>query len=92
MAVFRKGGNAIDAAIAAAVALGVVDPASTGPGGDLFAIVYSGGKLHGLNASGHSAEKMTLEELQNRCPDGIPGMGFLSVTVSGGPAGWAALS
>ena len=51
MAVFRKGGNAVDAALAAAAALCVVDPSSTGPGGDLFAIVCADGKLYGLNAS-----------------------------------------
>jgi len=91
MAVFRKGGNAIDAAVAAAVALSVTDPAATGPGGDLFAIVHSGGKLHGLNASGHSAQKMTLDELKKRGHDHVPGTGWMSVTVSGGVAGWAAL-
>lgn len=90
MAVFRKGGNAVDAALAAAAALCVVDPSSTAPGGDLFAIVYADGKLHGLNASGHSAEKMTLNEIKNR--GGIPDIGVLPITVSGGPSGWAALS
>ena len=91
MAVFRKGGNAIDAAVAAAAALSVVDPMSTGPGGDLFAIVYANGELHGLNASGHSAGAMTLEALKERGYSHVPGTGWLSVTVPGGPAGWAAL-
>jgi len=91
MAVFRKGGNAIDAAIATAAALSVVDPASTGPGGDMFAIVHTGGRIYGLNASGHSAEMFTMDELKKRGHESIPGTGWEPVTVSGGVAGWAAL-
>ena len=91
MSVLRKGGNAVDAAVAAAAALCVTEPAATGPGGDLFAIVYTGGKLYGLNASGHSAKLMTGDELRKRGLDYIPDTGWLSASVPGGPAGWAAL-
>ncbi len=91
MAIFRRGGNAIDAAVAAAAALCVVDPAATGPGGDLFAVVHARGALHGLNASGPSAALFTREEVMRRGFDKVPGTGWLPATVSGGPAGWAAL-
>src|SRR2546423_11266926 len=54
-----SGGNAVDAAIAAAIALTVVEPTSNGIGGDLFAIVWDGRTLHGLNASGRSPQAWT---------------------------------
>ena len=55
--ILKKGGNAIDAAIATAACLTVVEPTSNGIGGDAFALVWSKGKLHGLNASGPSPAK-----------------------------------
>jgi gamma-glutamyltranspeptidase / glutathione hydrolase len=61
LAVLRRGGNAVDAAIATAVALTVVQPGSNDIGGDLFAIVWDGGRLHGLNASGRSPGALTWE-------------------------------
>ena len=61
--VLKKGGNAIDAAIAANAALGLMEPTGCGIGGDLFAIVWDGKtkKLYGLNASGRSPQKLTVE-------------------------------
>ena len=84
-----KGGNAVDAAIAAAVAQTVVEPVMNGLGSDLFAIVWDGARLHGLNASGRSPAAWT--------PDRFPGPempheGWNSATVPGAVSGWAALS
>src|SRR5665811_1557714 len=63
--ILKKGGNAIDAAIAADALLGVVEPTGAGIGGDLFAIIWSAdkGKLYGLNASGKSPRSLKLEYL-----------------------------
>jgi gamma-glutamyltranspeptidase/glutathione hydrolase len=82
--VLRRGGNAVDAAIATAVALTVVQPGSNDIGGDLFAIVWDGTRLHGLNASGRSPAALT----PDRVPGGMPERGWLPVTVPGAPAGW----
>src|SRR5580698_2738138 len=61
LAVLRAGGNAVDAAIATAIALTVVQPGSNDIGSDLFAIVWDGRRLHGLNASGRSPVALTRE-------------------------------
>jgi len=82
--VLRRGGNAVDAAVATAIALTVVQPGSNDIGGDLFAIVWDGTRLHGLNASGRSPAALT----PDRVPDGMPERGWLPVTVPGAPAGW----
>jgi gamma-glutamyltranspeptidase / glutathione hydrolase len=80
-----RGGNAVDAAIAAAVTLTVVQPGSNDIGGDLFAIVWDGQRLHGLNGSGRSPAALTREALAgNPTPD----RGWPVVTVPGAPAGW----
>ncbi len=88
LAALQNGGNAVDAAIAAAAALTVVEPASCGMGGDAFALVWDGKKLHGLNGSGRSPLRMTPDLLRKRGRREIPDCGWLSVTVPGAPAAW----
>ena len=62
--IIKKGGNAIDAAVAAAACLTVVEPTSNGIGGDAFALVWSEGKLHGLNASGPAPASIPAEIIE----------------------------
>jgi gamma-glutamyltranspeptidase/glutathione hydrolase len=90
--ILKKGGTAIDAAIAANAVLGVVEPEMNGIGGDLFAIVYDAKshKLYGLNGSGRSPYSLTLDEFKKRGLIFIP-RGPLSVTVPGCVDGWFAL-
>ncbi len=89
----RRGGNAVDAAIAANAVLGVVEPMSCGVGGDLFAIVWEArsGKLFGLNAAGRSPYRATVEEMRRRGLTEIPLAGPLSWSVPGAVDGWEAL-
>ena len=86
--VLRRGGNAVDAAVATAITLTVVQPGSTGIGGDLFAIVRDGTALHGLNASGRSPASLTLDRVRAAGAERMPTRGWLPVTVPGAPAGW----
>ena len=90
----RSGGSAVDAVIAAATVLGVVEPMSTGIGGDLFALVYDAdaGGIYGLNASGRSAARATCQEFAKRGLEHIPGSGWLCVTVPGSVDGLWQLS
>ena len=90
--IIKKGGNAIDAAIATAACLTVVEPTSNGIGGDLFALVWTDGKLHGLNASGPAPKGISIEKLKEAGIEEIPKYGLVPVTVPGAPAGWAELS
>ncbi len=90
--VLQAGGNAIDAAIATAAALTVIEPSANGIGGDAFALVWHQGKLHGLNASGPAPRRMTLENLVAKGLTEMPKYGPLPVTVPGTPAAWAALA
>ena len=86
----KKGGNAIDAAIAANAVLGVVEPTGCGIGGDLFALIWSAdrGKLYGLNAIGRSPRSLKLEYFKENKIDKIPSYGPLSVSVPGCVDGW----
>lgn len=85
-----KGGNAVDAAIATAMALTVVEPTGCGLGSDAFAIVWDGTALHGLNGSGRSPAGWTAERFAGR--DVMPQRGWDSVTVPGAVSSWIALS
>ena len=87
-----QGGNAIDAAIAAAAALTVVEPVSNGLGSDAFAILWDGERLHGLNASGCAPQAWTPEYFRRKYGDRMPQRGWDSVTTPGAVAGWVALS
>ena len=89
MEMFWAGGNAVDAALASAIALTVVEPTSNGIGSDAFALVWDG-KLHGLNASGRSPQKLTLEDFAGL--DKVPSLGWLPVTVPGAVSAWQSLS
>jgi len=88
--ILKKGGNAIDAAIAANAVLGVVEPTGSGIGGDLFAIIWSAdkNKLYGLNASGRSPRSLKLEYFRENGYEFIPSYGPLPVSVPGCVDGW----
>jgi len=85
-----KGGNAIDAALAAAITLTVVEPTSNGLGSDAFAIIWDGKALHGINGSGRSPAGWTYKRFQGLAS--MPALGWDSVTVPGAVSVWAALS
>ncbi|MEQ1806946.1 MAG: gamma-glutamyltransferase, partial [Burkholderiaceae bacterium] len=87
-----KGGNAVDAAIAAAATLTVVEPISNGLGSDLFAILWDGKALQGLNASGVAPAAWSPDYFKRKHNGAIPMRGWDSVTVPGAVAGWMALS
>ncbi|MGK2924304.1 MAG: gamma-glutamyltransferase [Lysobacterales bacterium] len=88
--ILRRGGSAVDAAIAANAALGLMEPTSNGIGGDLFAIVWDAGsgKLNGLNASGRSPRSLSLEWFIANGHASIPPLGPLPVSVPGAVDGW----
>ena len=90
--VLRQGGNAVDAAVATAAALTVVEPTSNGIGSDAFALIWNDGQLHGLNSSGPAPRALSLEALAAQGVRELPTHGFLPVTVPGAPAAWAALA
>ena len=94
MSMLQQGGNAVDAAIAAAITLTVVEPTSNGIGSDGFSLVWDGGKLHGLNASGRSPATWTPEYITTKYPalKTMPVRGIDSVTIPGAVSQWVALS
>jgi gamma-glutamyltranspeptidase/glutathione hydrolase len=94
LAVMRQGGNAIDAAIAAAAVMTIVEPCSNGLGSDAFCILWDGTRLHGLNASGRAPAAWTPAYFRGRHGGDArhpPVRGWDSVTVPGAVAAWAAL-
>lgn len=95
--VMRKGGNAMDAAVAAAAALTVVEPTANGIGSDAFALIWSekNRKLFGLNSSGRAPMLASIDKIKDegRDRDGkMPKHGWTPVTVPGAPAAWAAIN
>ncbi|MGI9263107.1 MAG: gamma-glutamyltransferase family protein, partial [Woeseiaceae bacterium] len=88
--VLKAGGTAVDAAIAANAALGLMEPTGCGIGGDLFAIVWdaNAGELTGLNASGRSPQSLTLQHFRDLGMESIPYLGPLTVSVPGAVDGW----
>ncbi len=89
-AALARGGNAIDAALAAAITLTVVEPTMNGIGGDAFALVWDGQQLHGLNASGRAPQGWTPQRFAGLAE--MPRIGWDTVTVPGGVSAWVALS
>ncbi len=86
----RRGGNAVDAALATAIALTVVEPTSNGIGSDAFAIVWDGAQIHGLNASGRAPRALTPERFAGL--EQMPEIGWDPVTIPGAVSAWMALS
>ncbi|MBD3197260.1 MAG: gamma-glutamyltransferase [Candidatus Lokiarchaeota archaeon] len=86
----RIGGNAVDAAIASAITLTVVEPVNNGIGSDAFAIIWDGNKLHGLNASGKSPSGWTREHFNQY--QSMPLLGWDAVTIPGAVSAWVELS
>ncbi|WP_306112023.1 MULTISPECIES: gamma-glutamyltransferase family protein [Roseovarius] len=88
LTILQQGGNAVDAAIATAAVLSVVEPTGNGLGSDAFCILWDGKQLHGLNASGRAPAAWSPE----RFPNGMPQQGWDSVTVPGAIDAWVTLS
>ena len=91
----HKGGNAVDAAIAAAAAMTIVEPVSNGLGSDSFCILWDGEELHGLNASGRAPQRWTPDYFRRKYGDSAtapPKRGLDSVTVPGAVSSWVTLS
>lgn len=88
LTMLQSGGSAVDAAIATAAALTVLEPTANGIGGDAFAIVWDGTRLHALNGSGRAPDGLTVEAVRHAGYTEMPPAGWLSVTVPGAPAAW----
>lgn len=92
LTILQQGGNAIDAAIATAICQTIVEPTNNGLGSDCFALVWTGGKLHGLNGSGYAPQRLTLEAVAaSGATEKMPLRGWEAVTVPGAPSAWAEL-
>ncbi len=90
LSMMLKGGNAVDAIVAAAISLTVLEPTSNGIGGDAFCILWDGKKIHGLNASGHSPGGWNPDRFKDL--NTMPPVGWESVTIPGCVSAWADLS
>src|SRR5690349_24862142 len=90
IAMLQRGGNAVDAALATAIALTVLEPCSNGVGSDLFAIVWDTHALSGLNASGRSPAAATIDRYAGL--HALPQRGWEAVTIPGAVSGWVALA
>lgn len=88
LSILKDGGNAIDAALATAICLTVVEPTQNGIGGDAFALVWDGKQIHGINGSGRAPALLHPEFLQLKPNDTMPTYGWPGVTVPGGPRTW----
>jgi gamma-glutamyltranspeptidase/glutathione hydrolase len=89
LSMLARGGSAVDAAVATAITLTVVEPVSNGIGSDAFAIVAEGGRVHGLNASGRAPRAWNALRFAGR--DAMPPLGWDSATVPGAVSAWVAL-
>ncbi len=90
--IMKRGGNAVDAAVAAAACMTVVEPVSNGLGSDAFAIVWMDGRMYGLNASGRNPLGLTADTVKGLGYDNVPIRGWIPVMVPGAPSAWAALN
>ena len=88
LAILRQGGNAVDAALAAGIALTVVEPSSNSIGGDTLALVWDGERLHGLNGTGRAPAALTPDVMRRQGHDAMPLHHWACVTVPGAPAAW----
>lgn len=90
--ILKKGGNAVDAAIAVAACLTVVEPNDNGIGGDMFAQIWMNNQLYGLNGSGPAPASISLDKVKKAGHKQMPTQGWIPVTVPGAPSAWAEMS
>jgi len=92
LTILQRGGNAVDAAIATAACLTVVEPTANGIGSDVFALGYANGQMFGLNSSGPAPRAISIDAIKAAGHEKIPQQGWVPCAVPGAPAGWAALN